>query len=374
MSELILMDVFCALIILVLLYGLHIQENAEETSARQYRILLYSGMIFVVLNFIADLVDGNADLYLIAYVSNLLLYYSVDFMMVAFVWYMQVLLGEEKENKRFFSVILASISVSIVTTTLMAIRGNLFAIQDGCYVNQSNAALPYILAFLIMIEMLAIVIVKRSRFSGQTFVVIIAYLILPIFPIVMELATGMYSATVACTTVSMLLIYIFIQVEAVEAGKVRASVLEEMSSTDLLTNLKNRRAYFSYREKLNPEENVGVVFCDINGLKYTNDHYGHAAGDELIKKFAKILTDSFRSDECFRVSGDEFIVVMGNIPESKFNQRVANLKKAIDENRKIAAFGFAYGSASCMDRLSAEAEEAMYLDKRLHALSRNTIV
>ena len=64
----------------------------------------------------------------------------------------------------------------------------------------------------------------------------------------------------------------------------------------MLTGLLNRRAYDNACKMLIGNRQVGVIFCDVNSLKYTNDIFGHEAGDKLIKSFASILKNSFRND------------------------------------------------------------------------------
>lgn len=86
----------------------------------------------------------------------------------------------------------------------------------------------------------------------------------------------------------------------------------------MLTGLLNRRAYDNACKMLIGNCQVGVIFCDVNSLKYTNDIFGHEAGDKLIKSFASILKNSFRNDETFRISGDEFVILLSTIDKYLF--------------------------------------------------------
>ena len=71
-----------------------------------------------------------------------------------------------------------------------------------------------------------------------------------------------------------------------------------------------------------------IIFADINRLKYVNDNFGHDAGDEYIKTAANIVLKSCRSsDRCFRVGGDEIIMLLPNCPKEaadKVIQRMIN--------------------------------------------------
>ncbi len=110
---------------------------------------------------------------------------------------------------------------------------------------------------------------------------------------------------------------------------------------------------------------VGVVFADINGLKYTNDHEGHSAGDTLIINAAAVLKRTYGDCEVFRAGGDEFMILVSNTDEEEFYERIRQLKA-----HSVEADGvdFAVGGCYCGDALDIRlamrvADEQMYLDK-----------
>ena len=91
-----------------------------------------------------------------------------------------------------------------------------------------------------------------------------------------------------------------------------------MAKTDILTGLGNRRALEMYITELanshQPSIRVGCIVCDLNDLKITNDRYGHAAGDKLIKDFAQCLKECFENRGVpFRTGGDEFYVLFSDV-------------------------------------------------------------
>ncbi|MBO6000506.1 MAG: GGDEF domain-containing protein, partial [Spirochaetales bacterium] len=91
-----------------------------------------------------------------------------------------------------------------------------------------------------------------------------------------------------------------------------------MAKTDILTGLGNRRALEMYITELanshQPSIRVGCIVCDLNDLKITNDRYGHAAGDKLIKDFAQCLKECFENRGIpFRTGGDEFYVLFSDV-------------------------------------------------------------
>ncbi len=98
---------------------------------------------------------------------------------------------------------------------------------------------------------------------------------------------------------------------------------------DAMTNCFHRNHFEKNRETYEFEHpNAGVVISDLNGLKLFNDHFGHSAGDDLIKRYVEILK-TFENDSTmiFRMGGDEFLVFVTETNKKSLTK----LKKAILE-------------------------------------------
>lgn len=89
--------------------------------------------------------------------------------------------------------------------------------------------------------------------------------------------------------------------------------VEERAYTDALTGLGNRRAYseeLDHVRSMPGHSNLIIAEFDVNGLKETNDNFGHAVGDELLITVADCLRNSFsRIGKCYRIGGDEFCIL-----------------------------------------------------------------
>jgi two-component system, cell cycle response regulator len=92
--------------------------------------------------------------------------------------------------------------------------------------------------------------------------------------------------------------------------------LENLSRTDALTGVSNRR---SFDEALGKEftrarrhgHGLGVVMLDIDHFKVVNDTYGHPGGDQVLRAFAGIIASVLREgDTLFRFGGEEFVVLL----------------------------------------------------------------
>jgi len=363
---------FCAAIVGVPLVAIISQSNLKDRLSNRFAWICITAIAFFLITGITELLEG-CDCTVLVYVTNLLSFLLIDCTVVSFTKYLHVLLSDSDNtdaNKKAFNLVMMTSCIRVVLILILFFTGNLFVVEYGHYYEQSLSIIPYLISLVVMCELMFIVIKNHRTFDTKEFVVIILYLLLPVPPILIELYTNVYYLTVVSMTLSILIIYTMIQAGVIERNRLKANVMEELSHMDLLTNLGNRRAYYKYISKFLPEQNIGIIFSDINGLKYTNDHFGHNSGDNLIITYSNILKEVFGNNGVFRISGDEFVVVLSNISEEKFKAKYYALMSKISENQSLAAAGEAYGTGACFERLVSEAEEKMYEMKRVHHQNR----
>ena len=169
------------------------------------------------------------------------------------------------------------------------------------------------------------------------------------------------------TTLSMLILYVMVQAD--RQGKLEKEKDRNVyfATHDEMTGLLNRKAYIEQLGALAGEnDQIGVLFGDVNGLKYENDHYGHSAGDNLIVKMAESLSRHFRREEIYRISGDEFVVLLKSIRKEDFDCRIAAIKETLAEGgRELASIGAEHGSCYKINELVQMAETDMYVQKEI---------
>lgn len=97
---------------------------------------------------------------------------------------------------------------------------------------------------------------------------------------------------------------------------------------DFMTKLYNKRMLNRNLSLFNSCNSIGVIFFDVNNLKYVNDKLGHNEGDKLICSVAKILEGYNKSDSIysFRLGGDEFIMLLLNCSEREISKLLEILK------------------------------------------------
>jgi diguanylate cyclase (GGDEF)-like protein len=96
--------------------------------------------------------------------------------------------------------------------------------------------------------------------------------------------------------------------------------LGHKASHDELTGLLNRVGFREHvdrtLERTRGQDKMGLLFVDLDDFKHVNDAYGHAAGDELLRKAAQRLESIARSaDGVARLGGDEFAIVLAGVAE-----------------------------------------------------------
>ena len=106
--------------------------------------------------------------------------------------------------------------------------------------------------------------------------------------------------------------------------------LETASITDDLTGARNR---FALRRDYARYENrdVHVMMIDLDNFKGVNDRYGHPVGDFILRKMSQVLVECFSGEWCYRYGGDEFLVIVPDIPESEFLAKLEALKRRVKE-------------------------------------------
>lgn len=154
----------------------------------------------------------------------------------------------------------------------------------------------------------------------------------------------------------------------------KSEQIQYLGYHDQMTGLYNRTCFEYWMSRIGAPEHqpVSVIMADINGLKLTNDAYGHLAGDKLIEKAAFFLRKGCRqNDLVFRIGGDEFVVLLKKTDLKQAQALVTRIQNGIGAEpddgtvRLSVAFGCAEKQASTpsMEDVLRQAEDVMYRQK-----------
>ncbi len=119
-------------------------------------------------------------------------------------------------------------------------------------------------------------------------------------------------------------------------SKQKETLISKIERDDL-TGVFNRRYIMAELERMCSEDHGSfyVLFIDINALKYTNDTYGHNAGDRLIIKVTHaILTTVREHDMVARIGGDEILVVMPNVQSEDCRIVIERIMQCIERQNE----------------------------------------
>lgn len=174
-------------------------------------------------------------------------------------------------------------------------------------------------------------------------------------------------------------------IEDVSARKEAEEEIRFLSYHDQLTGLYNRRFYEEELRRLDTERNLPItlIMADVNGLKLTNDAFGHLTGDRLLKHIAVTVKNQCRSNDIIaRIGGDEFIILLSKTDSNQAEELVARISSAIKEDKShpvvcSASFGWdtKREAAEDIEKIYARAEDLMYRHKLSEgaAMRRSTI-
>ena len=146
---------------------------------------------------------------------------------------------------------------------------------------------------------------------------------------------------------------------------------------DALTGAYNRRYYEDQLRQA--EMTAGVAMIDLDDFKYYNDTYGHNTGDLILKTVVNVIRSSIRkTDMLVRLGGDEFLLIMPDIPETPFRKKLKQMQKQIyamgvsgySQIQVSVSIGGVLASHGTIEAAINKADQYMYQAKT----SKNTVV
>ncbi len=186
----------------------------------------------------------------------------------------------------------------------------------------------------------------------------------------------------AVVTLIALVYCILITQAYIKAEKLSANLIDALAlaKKDGLTGYKNRTAYDIYTRELEAklgtaeDKSFALVMMDLNDLKYINDQYGHATGDQYICNSCALVC-SIITSELYRIGGDEFAMFLTDEAFEEKDELCRRLQQTVaeanmtlvpDVDKPSIAIGMAThiaGNDDSMDALVRKADAEMYANK-----------
>jgi len=128
-------------------------------------------------------------------------------------------------------------------------------------------------------------------------------------------------------------------VRDISARKRREAELQTVALTDPLTSLANRRAFDLFMASAKPDDGESyIALFDLDHFKRVNDTHGHAAGDAVIKAFARAARGAVRdTDLVARIGGEEFAIHLQDATLAQARVVCERIRAALVDQARMAA-------------------------------------
>ena len=297
-------DILAFVILLVMFIntrkGMSLKSKSNDLFSRLTFLMLISTFVEIV----TFAIDGRPGswMYAAGYISNTLLFALAPVTLYLWVDYIENLFVKDLEVCRYRVAFRGALVAAILLMVLANFyTGILFQIEEGnVYVRGPWFVSQVMLNVLIAGQAYLTLFLNRRKLNPVMLWSLMLFPLLPIIGVLIQTLFYGTTATLSFKTIALLLIYINVQ---------RAMIF-----IDPLTGLENRRCIDLLVKAMGEcrrEVLYAGMMLDIDNLKMVNDLYGHAAGDQAIRRTAELLRGSLRkTDFVARYAGDEFLVVM----------------------------------------------------------------
>lgn len=138
---------------------------------------------------------------------------------------------------------------------------------------------------------------------------------------------------------------------------------EYLSYHDNLTGVLNRNSFVAYLDHVEPEElkTLGALSVDINGLKNFNKEFGRDYGDEVVTRVGEVLSEYFHNGNVYRMTGDEYLVLVENASYEDFTQQVHSAYTKL-ENISLGLVSVGYAWGKCRHRCEWSCDQCREYD------------
>lgn len=251
-------------------------------------------------------------------------------------------------TRKLYNLLIATFSLYFIIAVILQI----FSIANF---NDGFILLLALLALMLVLITTSLIRAYRINKTSQNRLPVIAVSTLLVFAVIdlyrnlfMNLMQTSYSDTslfIRIGILAMLFILGYASIQHILEYYSEAKLYKVLSLTDSLTGLKNR-AYLHevypsvFQDAITHKVQFSVIMVDIDNFKEYNDHYGHLAGDEVIREVSIILQSVARSSNgsAIRYGGEEFIIVLPHIEYKEVINAAKNIKRELDEKIILHAY------------------------------------
>lgn len=358
-------DFVSALFIIVIIIGLYEVPKEVLKPTRLFRICMWFVFVGLVTEILVGILDGNENMTVLNTLLNFAGYTMIDLLTITYAYYIYYLVEESVRHitKKMAYVVTVLCSIEALFYLIGTISGKLFVISDGYLTRGPWHVYRGSLTALSFLIMCVFYIFKYRSFRIRSRFFVVLIVAVPMIATIMLHVDSNEGFGYLGAAISMNVVYAVLESKIIAEAVADAKMYSEISENDMLTGLKNRRAYQMVIDSCVGEKQVGVAFADVNSLKAVNDSKGHETGDRLIQKVADLLKEAVPEGTVFRISGDEFVCIVKDADTHAFTKIMKRLGDILSQNDRVASFGYDIGEEKDIYDIIKAAEQMMYADK-----------
>lgn len=359
-------ELFSILVCVILFYANHFETRQTGKRRSCFDMILMCTIIALLGDMISWWIDGRRQLLWLNYIGTMIsivMSFVISITFLIYIYY--YLIERQKVSGKLFEFGISYCLIGAILTFFACLSGSIFTLHEGVFAEGPFYTHYVISNAISLIAVMFILWLNAKNLGIHDTLVTQTYILIPFIEIVVNGIFPDFSMVYPAATLSLLIQFILLQSD--HEGELIESrqTIYQMATHDALTGLLNRQAFFDFIRGLGSEGSMGVLFCDANALKYSNDKFGHEAGDRLLCRISDQLRHHFRSKEIFRLSGDEFVVLLPDMSLELLRERLALLRAGLaDGDFPAASCGMSYGSKQDVYSLIEDAEKSMYAEKK----------
>lgn len=318
-------SIFSIVLLLVVFFANRGRGSCRLLSSTLYQWMIWSVIIILASDILSIFADGKSGIFFNhMHIFSITIYYFFHILiMVLWTLYVYYTINESSEKFKKIIMIFSPIMAVVLIVLIFNINRDIIYYIDENNVYHRGKYLSIIpaISYLIMFYTFIVVFVNKSNISPRDYKALLFYPVLPAIASIFQLAFLGLSLIWPFMSLSVLVIYIFIQ--------------SRISTSDYLTGLSNRREVENFLNKKFSNHRgrtyLGGILIDINNFKSINDEFYHYTGDIALIEFANLLKRSAdKNDFVARIGGDEFLILCESTSKKRLKEIAFNLVEELE--------------------------------------------
>ncbi|RDY28288.1 GGDEF domain-containing protein [Lachnotalea glycerini] len=302
-----------------------IRLEKNDSINRYYIKIVEIIMLQLIFETTSCVINRRMELWLIpiSYLLHIALFCTgVILTFHAYMLIYKLIIPNQSFSRNIKIILQIPMFICILLVLLSPIYHFIYYIDSNNVYHRGNYFIIYVTVTYFYILLILILVILYRRNLGESEFSL--FLIFGSFPILGGIIQSIFYGTLlmwSSTAFALVVLYSYLQ--------------QRMVHLDYLTGVWSRGSFeFYIKNRLLQKDidKIGVIYCDIDGLKGINDNYGHLEGDAAIKGVTQIIKNVIRkTDIIVRMGGDEFIVVLECEDSQILTVTLERIEKAFEQ-------------------------------------------